>query len=51
MLFIGNRFKKNHLLVSESYCRIAIVLFIYFSYPGQYGNAHVLNYLLHTSDI
>jgi hypothetical protein len=19
--------------------------------PGQYGNAHVLNYLLHTSDI
>ena len=27
--FIGNSLKKKHLLVSESYCTIAIVLFIY----------------------
>ena len=35
MFFIGNRFKKKHLLVSESYCRIAIVLFIYVSYTNN----------------
>jgi len=35
MLFIGNKFKKKHLLVSESYCRIAIVLFIYVSYTNK----------------
>ena len=34
-LTIGNRFKKKHLLVSESYCRIAIVLFIYVSYTNK----------------
>jgi len=32
---LGNRFKKKHLLVSESYCRIAIVLFIYVSYTNK----------------
>ena len=32
---IGNRFKKKHLLVSDSYCRIAIVLFIYVSYTNK----------------
>ena len=31
---IGNRFKKKHLLVSESYCTIAVVLFIYVSYTN-----------------
>ena len=36
MFFIGNRFKEKHLLVSESYCRIAIVLFIYVSYTSKY---------------
>jgi hypothetical protein len=28
-------FQKKHLLVSESYCRIAIVLFIYVSYTNK----------------
>ena len=35
MFLIGNRFKKKHLLVSESSCRIAIVLFIYVSYTNK----------------
>ena len=33
---IGNRFiKKKHLLVSECYCTIVIVLFIYVSYINK----------------
>jgi hypothetical protein len=35
MLFIGNRFKKKHLLVSESFCTMAVVLFIYVSYTNK----------------
>jgi hypothetical protein len=35
MFFIGNRFEKKHLLVSESYCIIALVLFIYVSYTNK----------------
>ena len=41
MIFIGNRFKKKHLLVSESYCRIAIVLFIYVSYTNKKKNMFI----------
>ena len=32
---IGNRLKKKHLLVSESYCTIVVVLFIYVSYTNN----------------
>ena len=35
MFFIGNRCKKKHLLISETYCRIAIVLFIYVNYTNK----------------
>ena len=35
MFLIGNRFEKKHLLISESYCIIALVLFIYVSYTNK----------------
>ena len=34
-VFHRKQISKKHLLVSESYCRIAIVLFIYVSYTNK----------------